>query len=124
MTTILIDSLLLYHSDFKHHSVRIKKTTGWCDSPDVRSYSGYVDFQSRHIFFYYFDSRNSPASSPLSIWMNGGPGCSSSMGLLMELGPCTVNKEGNGTTINPYSWNENSNMLFIDQPSEFFLECS
>jgi carboxypeptidase C (cathepsin A) len=37
----------------------------------------------------------------------------------MELGPCNIdskNQSSNGTTWNPYSWNTNANMLFLDQP--------
>ena len=41
------------------------------------------------------------------------------MGLLMELGPCNIdmnNVSPNGTTWNPYSWNNEANIFFLDQP--------
>ncbi|KAJ7248638.1 Alpha/Beta hydrolase protein [Mycena haematopus] len=53
------------------------------------------------------------------MWINGGPGCSSAMGLLMELGPCSIdmkNVSSNGTTWNPHSWNSEANIFFLDQP--------
>lgn len=34
----------------------------------------------------------------------------------MENGPCYVNEWGNGTVLNPDSWNSNANILWIDQP--------
>ena len=39
----------------------------------------------------------------------------------MELGPCQIKEEGplNGTAstyINPHSWNNHANLLFLDQP--------
>ncbi|KAG2057137.1 alpha/beta-hydrolase [Suillus hirtellus] len=36
--------------------------------------------------------------------------------LLYENGPCLVNADHNSTTLNPYSWNNLSNMIYIDQP--------
>ena len=51
-------------------------------------YSGYldVDYGTKHLFFYFFESRNEPDKDDVVMWINGGPGSSSTVGLLMELG--------------------------------------
>ncbi len=78
---------------------------------------GYLDVdEDKHFFFWFFESRTDPAKDPLVLWLNGGPGCSSMTGLLMELGPCRVNPGGNGTTHNEHSWNNHANLIFLDQP--------
>ncbi|KAF9007827.1 Alpha/Beta hydrolase protein [Cyathus striatus] len=104
----------LSHPLFPKYGVRIKKTEGWCD-PDANGYTGYIDIQARHLFFYFFESRNDPAKDDVIFWTNGGPGCSSSLGLLMELGPCSLTSS-NATKPNPHSWNANANIFFVDQP--------
>ena len=50
------------------------------------SYTGYIDIETRHLFFYFFESRNDPDTDDVIFWTNGGPGGSSSLGLFMELG--------------------------------------
>ncbi|KAK7546083.1 Alpha/Beta hydrolase protein [Phyllosticta citricarpa] len=90
---------------------------GVCETtPGVNSYSGYVDLApDAHTFFWFFESRRDPANDPITLWLNGGPGSDSLIGLFEELGPCNVT--ANLTSeVNPYSWNEVSNLLFISQP--------
>ncbi|KAL6245586.1 hypothetical protein RBB50_007585 [Rhinocladiella similis] len=102
-------------------NVRYKSVpAGICEqNPDVKSYSGYADVApGQHIFWWFFEARHGNASeAPLTIWINGGPGSSSMIGLFQELGPCTVDADGNAVN-NPYSWSELSNMLFIDEPTQ------
>lgn len=58
----------------------------WCNSevgciysdPDcklrfqISVYTGYIDIEARHIFFYFFESRNNPATDDVIFWTNGG----------------------------------------------------
>ncbi|KAI7888374.1 Alpha/Beta hydrolase protein, partial [Mucor mucedo] len=80
-------------------------TSGYFELPDGKNY-----------FFWFFESRSEPAKDPLALWLNGGPGCSSMLGLFMEVGPCRVNAIGDGLLNNPHSWTNKANMLFLDQP--------
>jgi cathepsin A (carboxypeptidase C) len=80
----------------------------------------YLDVgNGRDLFFYFFESRSKPSEDPVIMWINGGPGCSSALGLFMELGPCSVKddpKSLNDTKVNPNSWNSNANIFFLDEP--------
>ncbi|EGO03578.1 hypothetical protein SERLA73DRAFT_175099 [Serpula lacrymans var. lacrymans S7.3] len=106
---------LVQHPQFTDYQLRVTEPK-LCD-PKVKQYSGYLDISDdKHLFFWFFESRTSPEDSPLVMWLNGGPGCSSSTGLLFELGPCNIADEGTNTTVNPHSWNSHANMIFLDQP--------
>ena len=73
---------------------------GICETTEgVKSYAGYVHLPvgvvndlgvnqnfTINTFFWFFESRKDPANAPLSIWMNGGPGSSSMIGLFQENG--------------------------------------
>ncbi|KAF8833259.1 peptidase S10, serine carboxypeptidase [Paxillus ammoniavirescens] len=106
---------LVQHSHFSDYQLRITEPS-LCD-PSVKQYSGYLDItDDKHLFFWFFEARVSPEDAPLVMWLNGGPGCSSSTGLLFELGPCSIADDGANTTTNPYSWNTHANIIFLDQP--------
>ncbi|KAI0033637.1 serine carboxypeptidase [Vararia minispora EC-137] len=102
------------HPLFPAYSARIKETD-FCD-PTVKSYTGYIDMEARHIFFYFFESRNDPATDDMIFWTNGGPGCSSSLGLFMENGPCRLTNATEGPKVWDHGWNANANIFFVDQP--------
>lgn len=108
------------------------------------SYAGYVELppsQGRnytsHIFFWlvahcsllipsrrnlivptrrFFEARRSPEKAPLILWLNGGPGATSMQGALRENGPCFIADDSNSTYLNPWSWNNEANVLYVDQP--------
>lgn len=67
------------------------------------------------IFYWHFESRSNPTTDPLVIWLTGGPGCSSMLALFTENGPFTINDD---LTLenNPMAWNNNANIVFVDQP--------
>ncbi|KAJ7655893.1 serine carboxypeptidase [Mycena rosella] len=99
-------------------ALRVVENSGICETtPGVFQASGYGDLTATEsVFFWYFAARNNPATAPLSLWFNGGPGSSSMIGLLQELGPCRITNDSSSVTLNPFSWNTNANVLFIDQP--------
>lgn len=83
----------------------------------VKQYSGYLDDEEndKHLFYWFFESRNDPKNDPVVLWLNGGPGCSSLTGLFMELGPSSID-ENIEVKFNPKSWNANASVIFLDQP--------
>jgi carboxypeptidase D len=60
---------------------------GVCETtPGVNSYSGYVDLdENTHMFFWFFEARHNPANAPLTLWLNGGPGSDSLIGLFQGM---------------------------------------
>jgi len=98
---------------------------------NVRSYAGYAETNVHgikgNLFYWFFESQEfSPqnlgdekeiAKTPLIIWLNGGPGASSTLGLLLENGPYRMSQEQLGNLAeNSYTWNKNAHIMYWDQP--------
>ncbi|KAI4279921.1 MAG: hypothetical protein L6R35_005997 [Caloplaca aegaea] len=100
--------------------------------PTQKQYTGYVSLpphklapvqQNYHVntFFWFIEARTNASSAPLTVFINGGPGSSSMVGLFQETGPCAVVEiaEGKfGTQARNWGWDRSSNVIFIDQPNQ------
>ncbi|KAJ6111286.1 hypothetical protein N7486_003521 [Penicillium sp. IBT 16267x] len=84
------------------------------------SYSGLLPntpHGNSSLFFWFFPSSNPAADREITIWLNGGPGCSSLDGLLQENGPFLWQSGTYAPVRNPYSWTNLTNVVYIDQPA-------
>ena len=67
------------------------------------------------LFFWHFENRHLADRPRTVLWLNGGPGCSSEDGALMEIGPYRV-RDGGKLELQDGSWDEFANVLFVDNP--------
>jgi len=92
-------------------------------------YSGYIPTGTLsgvagQLHYWLIESTNDAANDPIVLWLNGGPGSSSLIGLLTENGQIVTNDESLTNEIdgvpqiflNPYSWSTMSNMLYLESP--------
>lgn len=87
---------------------------------NFQHYAGYVtvnEKNGRALFYWFYEASTLPEQKPLVLWLNGGPGCSSvGYGATQEIGPFIVDTEGHALKLNPYAWNKEANMLFLESP--------
>ncbi|KAL7929837.1 alpha/beta-hydrolase [Trichoderma chlorosporum] len=87
------------------------------------SYSGILPISNKtderdHMFFWFFPTVNEEHKSDkeITLWLNGGPGCSSLLGLLQENGPFLWQPGTLQPQRNPWSWHLLTNVVWIEQP--------
>ena len=78
------------------------------------------------LFYWLFPARApdvNASTAPLLVWLQGGPGASSLLGLLYENGPFRLaegadasNATASTPAANAFAWNERANLVYIDQP--------
>ncbi|EKM50681.1 uncharacterized protein PHACADRAFT_264079 [Phanerochaete carnosa HHB-10118-sp] len=74
------------------------------------------------LFFWAFEKQNgsltanaSESTEPWGIWLNGGPGSSSLLGLLFENGPLHI-RDDYSMFSNNFSWHQLADYVWVDQP--------
>jgi cathepsin A (carboxypeptidase C) len=77
--------------------------------------AGLISLHDGELFYWLFRSRQNKTNDPLVFWLTGGPGCASEIAVFEENGPYKIK---NDLTLvrNKLSWNEISNMVYVDQP--------
>lgn len=73
------------------------------------SYAGLLPVSSkkeerRKLYFWFFPTENPEGKDEVTIWLNGGPGCSSLAGLLQGNGPFLWQYGTFRPVKNPYTW--------------------
>ena len=101
----------------------VESLPGWDYALPSKQYSGFISAQDpatvvpgkeRFLHYILVLAENNPADAPVVLWSNGGPGCSSLEGYLMEMGPLTPDPsdpQAQRLKRNPYTWNLYANML-------------
>ena len=86
---------------------------------DFDMFSGYVDIEgtSKKLHYLFNASQSNPETDPVIIWFNGGPGCSSMLGMMQENGPRVINDGEDFIVENDETWNKRANVLWIESPA-------
>jgi carboxypeptidase C (cathepsin A) len=81
-------------------------------------YSGYIDVsETKSLHYVFVESLDKPATDPLLVWLQGGPGCSSMYGLFIESGPYIFDDGETVIKPNQWPWNIRANLLYIEDPA-------
>jgi carboxypeptidase D len=70
---------------------------------------------SRILFWIFKPAMGKPVDE-VTIWLNGGPGCSSLEGFLQENGPISWRPGQFHPSYNPFHWARLTNMIWVEQP--------
>ncbi|KAJ5181327.1 Peptidase S10 serine carboxypeptidase [Penicillium cf. griseofulvum] len=122
-------NLVRCQSAFRYNVYIDYKSVTICEeTPGVESFSGHIHLPpatleevgldqpySMKIHFWYFQNREIKENAPLTVILGGGLGASTLMLLFRENGPCKVNADSSTTRLNKWSWNSESDMLYLDQ---------
>ncbi|KAK6876556.1 Pheromone-processing carboxypeptidase KEX1 [Candida tropicalis] len=77
----------------------------------------YPENNTHYFFWKFVDSElNQDTSKKTIFWLNGGPGCSSMDGALLETGPFRID-ENEKVIYNNGSWHKFGDIIYVDQPA-------
>ncbi|EEU44105.1 uncharacterized protein NECHADRAFT_74169 [Fusarium vanettenii 77-13-4] len=94
---------------------KVQQNDSLCDARS-RQWTGKVPVTNGNsLFYWYFESQRYPERAPTILYLTGGPAEASAQPMLTGVGPCLINKHGNDTTFNPFSWTRYYNVIFVDE---------
>jgi vitellogenic carboxypeptidase-like protein len=119
--TLFINTLIFFSFLQYQSSLSLSDSSTSFPKEALPTKSGYLPVSSTSnssIFYTFYEAQNSTSplsQTPLLIWLQGGPGCSSMLANFYELGPWRVTKS---LTLepNPGSWNRIFGLIFLDNP--------
>ena len=82
-------------------------------------YTGFISIDKEvnsQMFYWLFLKKDNFKTAPLVLWLNGGPGSSSMIGLFTENGPLRILEQGGIRIDDLNSWTRIANVIYIDQP--------
>ncbi len=94
-------------------------------APPTPHYSGFLNASASEpgTYLHYWlatsssdKCSSSPGACPTVLWLNGGPGASSIMGMLQEQGPLIIDASGS-LMKNPHAWTNLGNLLVVESPA-------
>lgn len=125
VNSLLLVTLSLSPADYRLHDLEKFGVEG-----DDVMYAGLMPLElednDKGSYFYWHsevrtESKSKGDKTPLVIWLNGGPGCSSNVGLFYENGPYTMIPNSDPALKysfkrNPLSWTNVAHMVWVEQP--------
>jgi carboxypeptidase C (cathepsin A) len=108
---------------------RVDTLPGFSGKLPSTHYSGYIPVgslsnQKGQLHYWFIESTKNPSKDPVVLWLNGGPGSSSLIGLLTENGQVITNDDSLTNTVdgvpqlfvNEYAWTTMANVVYLESP--------
>ena len=84
----------------------------------TNTYSGYLNVSDTKSLHYVFaESQSDPTTDPIIIWFNGGPGCSSMLAFMQEMGPIEIDDGETYLSANKNPWIRRANVIWLESPA-------
>eukprot|EP01062_Namystynia_karyoxenos_P010911 TRINITY_DN1389_c0_g2_i1.p2 TRINITY_DN1389_c0_g2~~TRINITY_DN1389_c0_g2_i1.p2 ORF type:complete len:550 (+),score=221.87 TRINITY_DN1389_c0_g2_i1:77-1651(+) len=100
----------------------VKSLPGWNGTLPSRQWSGLIPSTRSQFHYWLYESESDdPSKDPLVLWYNGGPGASSMFGMMVELGPLSINYDSLKSDppqlfYNEHAWTRVANVMAVEQP--------
>ena len=101
----------------KHIFKYLTKIPGYNEKLKSKMIASHIHLPNteKYLHYWFIQCEKSPETAPLFFWTNGGPGCSSLIGLFEEIGPFKI-KENLEVEYNPLTWAKFANVVYLEHP--------